>query len=199
MLNERRWDSLPCVGLAREFCFSGYSWAALLPSLFRCLKELQLKTRVEDLISWRMWPSSPPLSFEFNVWIRTKASDSNIAFDVPISIAKRTPWCSANTSVIVAGRADGRSLLNAPIVAPVWSLMMTPMLERPPSFAVAPSTLILWKPNGGRDQWVLTVGWEGWSCEQEVVKSIWDCFAITQAWAGGQPASLCMALFLFPK
>ena len=162
-----------------SFASQANSWAALLPSLFKYLKELQLKTWGEDLISWRIWPSSPPLSFEFNAWIRTKASDTKIAFDISISAANRTPWCNANASITVAGRAKGRSLLNAPIVAPVWSLMMTPMLEQPPSFVVAPSTLILWKPGRGRDQWVLTVGWEGWLCEQAVVKSIWDCFAIS--------------------
>ena len=175
------------------------SWVALLSSLFRCWKVLQLKTRAEDLISYIIWPRTPLFSLELTTRIRAKTSDSKIALEEPISAAKRTPWCKAKASVTEAGKANGSSLLRAPIVAPVWSQIIILILECSPSFVVAPSSLILWKPEEGGDQWALTVGWEGWSCKLEVVKLIMDHFAISQSWVGGQPTSLWMALFLFPQ
>ena len=140
--------------------------------------------------SWRsyilkMWPWTPPFSLELTAWIRAKASDSKISFVEPISTAKRTPCSKAKASVIESGKAYGSNLLKAPIVALVWSWIITPILECSPLLAVAPSTLILWNPGRGGDQWALTVGWEGWLGKLEVVKSIKDRFAISQTWVGG--------------
>ena len=163
-----------------SFASLANSWVALLPSIFRCWKVLQLKTRAEDLISCKMWPWTPPFSLELTAWIRAKASDSKISFVEPISAAKRTPCSKAKALVIESGKAYGSNLLKAPIVAPVWSWIITLILECSPLLAVAPSTLILWKLGGGGDQWALTMGWKGWSCKLEMVKSIKDRFAIFQ-------------------
>ena len=127
------------------------SWVALLSSLFRCWKVLQLKTRAEDLISYIIWPRTPLFSLELTTRIRAKTSDSKIALEEPISTTKRTPWCKAKASVTEAGKANGSSLLRAPIVAPVWSQIIILILECSPSFVVAPSSLILWKPEEGGD------------------------------------------------
>lgn len=127
------------------------SWAALSLSLFRCWKVLQLKTRAEDFIYCKMWPRTPPFSLELTDWIRAKASDSKIAFVEPIPAAKRTPCSKAKALVIEAGKANGSNLLKAPTVVPVWSRIITLILECSPLLAIAPSTLILWKPERGGD------------------------------------------------
>ena len=153
-----------------SFASLANSWAAWLSSLFRCWKVLQLKTRAKDLISYRMWPRTPPFSLKLTARIRARASYSKIAFVEPIFAAKMTPCCIAKALVIEVGKADESSLLKAPIVAPVWSWIITPILECSPLLAVAPSALILWKPKGEEtnELWLWggrgdQVSWKWWS------------------------------------
>ena len=67
----------------------------------------------------------------------------------PIFDASSTPSCKAKTFVILAGKGDGRTLLEAAIEEPWLSRIITPMLEGLPSFEATPSTFILMKPDGG--------------------------------------------------
>ena len=145
LLNTWGRGSFPNFGLANV-------WVALLPSCFRWWKVQWLKELDTDLMSSRMWPSSPPASNEDKTRIIDNASDSKMAWLICISGAKSTPWRSTNASVTSALRLAGRTLLRAPIATPKESLMITPMQEQPPPSFVAPLTLILWKPGGGAAQ-----------------------------------------------
>ena len=89
-----------------------------------------------------MYLSSPPTLPSIIACIMERASDSS-------SDASSTPSCKAKAFVVLAGKGDERTLLEAAMEEPLLSRIMTPMLDGLPSSEAVPSTLILMKPVGG--------------------------------------------------
>ena len=125
------------------------SWATLLPSLFRRLKEHQENKASTSLMFLIICPSSPPWIPPLIAWIMDKASDSKIAWETSISLARSTPSCMVRASEILAEYDADRTLLEAVSTTPMLSRMATPMHDFLLSSKAAASVLILKKPVGG--------------------------------------------------
>lgn len=128
------------------------SWAALLPLLFKFLKENQENEQEMSLTFWMMCPISPPRTPSLVAWTVERVSDSKMAWEIPISNASSTPSCSAIAFVISAEKGTGRILLKAAMGEPRQLRIITPMLEGLPSSEAASLTLTLKKPEGGTVQ-----------------------------------------------
>ena len=87
------------------------SWATLLPSLFRCLKEHQENKATTSLMFLIICPSSPPWIPPLIAWIMDKALDSKIAWETSIFAVRSTPSCMARASEISTEYDVGRTCL----------------------------------------------------------------------------------------
>ena len=105
------------------------SWAALLPLLFKCWKEHQVKEEEISLMFWTMCPWSLPVSQPEILWITESASDSTRTWEIPKTEANSTPSCSAKVSVVSAEKGACRTLLDAAMREPIQSRITTPIQE----------------------------------------------------------------------
>ena len=125
------------------------SCATLLKSLFRC-RTCQLRnSSSKPEISWTIWPRPPLKSFTKIQWTTKRESDSTMTWCRSNSLASIIPASIANATVSSTKKQLGRTLQRAAAISPLKSLMTTPILDRLPSSAVAPSVFILKTPAWG--------------------------------------------------